>query len=138
MDKTSPFHPLTTQTLTFLYKSGTPLFVTQQNLLETHRVLIGIYKLPRKQVIEKVNQLIISLKISLISPLPTTFISYQELLLNTTHSKIDIFDAYLTATLLDNDIHYLLTFNDRDFRFLSPLVAITPHKLSNSSFNNQT
>ena len=71
LDKTSPFHPLTTQTLTFLYKSGTPLFVTQQNLLETHRVLIGIYKLPRKQVIEKVNQLITSLKISLISPLPT-------------------------------------------------------------------
>ena len=58
----------------------------------------------------------------IIEPLPTTLFSFLTLLDKL--EKPDIFDTFLAATTLDNDINCILTNNPKDFKNIQGLEVL--------------
>lgn len=110
--QSSTYHQEVKGLLSMLLDLHYSLFFTHQNILESERVLEKVYKIPRKQAVQDIEDFIRVFRVRVVSPLPTTLKRYKELL---EYSQKSIFDTYLAATLLDYDIHQLFTFNEKDF-----------------------
>jgi predicted nucleic acid-binding protein len=66
--------------------------------------------------------------LDLISPSPKTYYLTQELIIKYQISSDQIFDAYLTATALDNDVLEIATDNEKDFSLFQEIRVCNPFR----------
>lgn len=126
LDKSSMFYEDTEQLLTQLISQEASLFVTHQNVLEAERILQKLYKVPFSKSYPAIGNFLQAYDFIYLSPLPTTLQTYHQISEENKNKKLDIFDAYLAATLIDNNIHHLLTLNTKDFKGIKKLEAVKP------------
>jgi len=104
---------------------GINFYITQQNLVEIEKVIIGFYRIKKETVIANLERFLSAFNFSVISPLPTTLSYYHKLLLSYS-SKDAFFDFYLAATYLDNQINNFFTVNTKDFLTIKELRVANP------------
>lgn len=111
----------------FLEENIQSLEITHQNILETTRVLTH-QKYPKPMKIKPALTAIqaISNSCRIVSPTQTTYYLWIELINKYELTGNRIFDAYLAATALSNDINTLATDNVVDFRKIKGLKVINP------------
>ncbi|MBU0569656.1 PIN domain-containing protein [Patescibacteria group bacterium] len=125
-NKDSGFYEKSRVLLEYVFKSGTALYLTHQNILETERVLIQTYKFPKKKVMRDIESFLDAFDFTLITPLSTTIYYYHKLLTN--NKPKNIFDLYLAATYLDNGVNQIFTANEKDFVGIPRFKAVNPYK----------
>lgn len=126
-DRQSPYFEKTKAFLKFVNRNKFELYITQQNIIESQRVLIYTYKLPAKNIIADITAFIQAFEIKILSPLPSTLLRFHKLLQQTPQN--DIFDVFLAATYLDNKVDQLFTMNAKDFAYISKFRAVNFHTL---------
>jgi predicted nucleic acid-binding protein len=112
----------------FCKDKNLPLYLTQQNIVETERVLIHMYKVRTSTAIEQIEDIIDAFNINILTPLPNTYMRYHEFLKR--YKNRDIFDLFLAATYIDNGIHDLFTVNTKDFYSIPDFNAVNPLTLT--------
>lgn len=125
LDRKSQFYEMTQKLFEQIVFGKIQPFITQQSILETARVFLVAYKLSPKYVVKLVKPLVRDLKFQVISPLPNTYFHCYELLEKST-VRLDLFDYYLAATMLDNGLSQILTANDKDFAKIPGIKAVNP------------
>ena len=121
--------PKNTQAEDFLQKFVGNFLVAHQNILEALRVLTHP-KFPNPM---QLNSAIAALQsiinaATIISPDHRTYRITAELIKNYTLKSDQIFDAYLVATALVNDVYEIATDNERDFLKIKEIKVINPFK----------
>lgn len=114
----------------FLLQNTGSLEVAHQNIFETLRVLTHPkFPSPMKitNAIEAVESILKGCKV--ISPEYRTHQIALELIKKYDLSADKIFDAYLVATALGNDINMIATDNIKDFKGISEVKVINPFYL---------
>ena len=106
-------------------KKKIQIILTQQNLNEAVQVFVRYYKKSPLEVTKHLSGLIDDLEITIISPQTNTHRHFFDLISKVT-SPIDIFDYYLAATMLDNNINRILTANAKDFSNIPNIEVINP------------
>jgi predicted nucleic acid-binding protein len=109
----------------FNQAKGINFYITQQNLVEIEKVIIGFYRIKKETVITNLERFLSAFNFSIISPLPTTLSYYHKLLLFYP-AKDAFFDLYLVATYLDNQINNFFTVNTKDFLTIKELRVVNP------------
>jgi len=128
LDNKSPYHAVTIELFKQFRKSTRALpIVAQQNILEAENVLVTYYHLEVKKVIYAIEQLLNTFQFEVITPLPTTYLRYH-IITESLRTKTNVYDYFLAATMLDNDIASLITANDKDFVGIEGLSVYNPFK----------
>jgi predicted nucleic acid-binding protein len=107
--------------------------VAQQNLLE----FIAIVTSP-KRVVSPVTlaealracQAYLSF-CSLLTPKPSTYLTFETLAKKLRGARERIFDFYLAATALDNEVSHICTWNTKHLRPIPGLTVVTPSQAIN-------
>lgn len=94
----------------------TNFVIAQQNLIELVSVLCKMYKISIKDALADAKRFAVNFEV--INPMPTTFMTYARLITNA-RNRLHPFDAYLVATMLDNNIKRIITANKKDFQNLN-------------------
>ena len=106
--------------------------VAHQNLLEYLAVVTNPkrveHPLSPEEALKNIDMYISSLNV--ISPKSTTVALLQRLLKAKPVTKGKVFDLYLVATALDNDIAQICTWNTADFEGIPQIEAVTPVQIS--------
>jgi predicted nucleic acid-binding protein len=113
----------------FLQREKERLSVSHQNVFESLRVLTHPKfpsPMPMDQALDAVERIVRVL--DLISPSPRTYYLTQELIMKYRVSSDRIFDAYLTATALDNDVLEIATDNEKDFLVFQEVRVCNPFR----------
>jgi len=126
-DSKSPFHSDTKELFSKIIKQTFTAVVAQQNILEIEAVLIRHYRKNKIEVIAHIEKILNAFRFSVITPQNETYRTYHELL-RKIEAPVDIFDVYLAATMLDNNIRSILTFNIKDFAPIPNIRAVNPFK----------
>lgn len=113
LDADSKFHQSTIALFKELLNHSTPLYTTQNNVIEAHRVLVSLYHVPKKIALENIIEIINSFNIHIVTPLSLTINTYSNFC--QLSKKNDLFDLYFASILVDNHVHNLLTGNIKDF-----------------------
>ena len=121
----SPFHSRTEKLFLKIKSKTLKAVVTQQNILETHKVLIRLYKKTPSESVRALDNLLQGFGISVIHPFSYTIETYHALI-SQASTVSDLFDYYLAATMLDNGINRILTVNTKDFNQIPDIEAINP------------
>ena len=124
INSASPKH---TQAKQFVTGSTDELFVAQQNIFESLRVLTHP-KFPNPMNTQSALAAVSSVinRCELITPdITTSFIS-MELIGKYGIKSNNIFDAYLAATMLTHEIYAIATDNDGDFGIYEAITVINP------------
>lgn len=127
LDKTSRFYEPVFQLFALARDKKIQIILTQQNLSETIQVFVRGYKLQPSKIIKHLNGLINDLEIIVISPQTKTHQHFFDLI-SKVEKPIDIFDYYLAATMLDNNVSQILTANDKDFTKIPGIKAVNPFR----------
>jgi predicted nucleic acid-binding protein len=69
---------------------------------------------------------------SLLTPKPGTYLTFETLAKKSRGSRERIFDFYLAATALDNDLSHVCTWNTKHLRPVTGLTVATPSQIINS------
>lgn len=113
----------------FLQENVGNLVVAQQNILETLRVLTHP-KFPKpmkiKEALIAVEKILEAARI--IHPESETYYILLELIKKYNLGGDKIFDGYLVATALSNNVKVLATDNTKDFQGLTEIKMINPFK----------
>lgn len=122
-NQASPFHKRARELILEAVEGKFEAFLAQQNLVEFCNVLSNKFHISKASI--KKDLLDITSDITIINPLPQTLIIFIDLFEN---SKLisQTFDLYLAATMLDNDIHNIITLNNRDFEGIENISALNP------------
>lgn len=113
----------------FLLKNKKTLYVTHQNIFECLRILThSKYSRPMKidDAIEAVNGICDA--INIIYPQLETHYIALELIKKYGLTSNQIFDAYLVATMLSNEIKEIATDNGKDFSMFKGIKVVKPFK----------
>lgn len=124
INKSSPKYK---QAQKFLKDNQGDLIIAHQNILETIKVLTQpkfSHPMNPKSAIEAVLKIAESCQI--ITPIIGTEFIALELIKNSALSGNRIFDAYLTATALSNNITTIATDNIKDFQKFAEMKVINP------------
>lgn len=113
LDADSKFHESTIALFRELLSHGTPLYTTQNNVVEAHRVLVSFYHVHKKIALENIIEIINSFNIHIVAPSSLTIKTYSNFC--QLSSRNDLFDLYFAAILVDNHVNNLLTGNVKDF-----------------------
>jgi predicted nucleic acid-binding protein len=111
----------------FIQNNAGNLEVAHQNIFETHRVLThSKFPNPMKisEAVEAVENILKACDI--ITPDYKTHRITLELIKKYNISSNQIFDAYLAATAISNDIDKLATDNVKDLQIFSEIIVINP------------
>jgi predicted nucleic acid-binding protein len=73
---------------------------------------------------------------SLLTPKPGTYLTFETLAKKSRGSRERIFDFYLAATALDNDLSHVCTWNTKHLRPVAGLTVATPSQIINSLATN--
>ena len=103
-------------------KNKFPVFISLQNIVELTSVLIKKHKVPKGIALEKIKKLVHSGLFQIISSSPSTEYNFFEIM--NVLPKPDIFDVFLAATMMDNNIYTIITNNQRDFKSIKNLRAV--------------
>lgn len=124
INKTSPKH---VKAQVFLAKNSPKVAIAHQNILESLRVLTHT-KFPKPMKIKDAVDVIFDLTraFNLISPNIQTIYVAQGLIEKYSLKGDKIFDAYLAATALSNDIGIIATDNIKDFKIFEEIKVINP------------
>ncbi len=127
----SPKHKLAKQ---FLEGNIHNLQIAHQNILETLRVLTHTkYANPLKLKDALISIFAITKESQIICPTESTYYITAELIKKHNLAGNRIFDAYLAATAVSNDINTIATDNVKDFTKFKILKVLNPFsKISNS------
>ena len=113
----------------FLKQNYKNLYIAQQNVLETLRVITHSkfpnVLLPIKAV-DKIEKLAVGF--NLITPKAETYLIALDLISKYKISGNRIFDAYLVATMLSNGITRIATDNVKDFAIYRGIEVVNPFK----------
>ena len=115
VDRASPFYQTVTDMLKKAAEDGIELCLAQQNLTEYIAVLTQGYKVSLASAMEDAKAF--AAQFEVISPLPTTLNTFFNLLENAVSHNY-VFDIYLAATMIDNDVRRIITVNEKDFQSL--------------------
>lgn len=111
----------------FIDSNKDNLCIAHQNILESIRVLTHpkfVTPMDPQKASDAVWQ--ISNKLTLISPSNNAILLFRELVNKYKFKDDRIFDAYLVATALVNDISVIATDNVKDFNKISEISVINP------------
>lgn len=113
----------------FLRENSGNLEIAHQNILETIRVLTHQSFSNPMNIKDVVTAIMITSKSSrIISPDQSSYYIALELIENHRLKGNRIFDAYLVATALSNDIKIIATDNVKDFKKFKEIKIINPFK----------
>lgn len=99
--------------------------VAQQNIVESERVLIQVYKQKPTDVLASMEEILTNFGFFIIAPKITTYQQFHGLIQKAS-GKFDFFDYYLVATMLDNKIANIFTANTKDFSMIPSIRAVNP------------
>jgi predicted nucleic acid-binding protein len=119
--------PKNTAAQSFLQKNAGQIVVAHQNILETVRVLTHkkfSHPVSIDSAFQGVDQILAAAEV--ISPNEETFDLMRELIKDQKLSSDQIFDAYLVATSLSNEVRIIATDNVRDFKVFPQIKVINP------------
>jgi predicted nucleic acid-binding protein len=68
----------------------------------------------------------------LVSPKPGTYLTFEALTKQRRAVRERLFDLYLAATAMDNEITQICTWNSKHFKRLAGFKAVTPSELIRS------
>ena len=126
-DIKSPFY-LDSNTLFEQIISGNFEAITaHQNIIEVERVLTKVYKRNLSEIAKLLEDILFNFHFKIIYPISATIKRYHSFLIEV-EKPIDLFDYYLAATMLDNDINRILTLNIKDFSKIPGIEAVNPFK----------
>lgn len=103
--------------------------VAQQNILEVTRVMthpVFENKLTTKSVTKSLKQVTKVMRV--IRPQEETWYVYQELMKKYESEGNRVFDVYLAATMLSNEIKVIATDNEKHFKMIEEIKVINPFK----------
>jgi predicted nucleic acid-binding protein len=112
LDRKSPLHPKAKALLELGLHEGTRLVVAHQNILECIGVLTRGYKVPRGIALREV--IAFTSAFEQIAPFPGTIDTFLSLMRRA--KAVYVFDMYLAATMLDNNVERIITANTKDFQ----------------------
>lgn len=115
LDKKSPHFRTAASFFKACEEKQTRVFAAHQNVLELVRTLISGYGLSHANSQKKARLLVDGEHVRLIHPLSTTLNIYYELAKSGGIKRGNMFDYYLAATVLDNDIFNIVTNDPKDF-----------------------
>lgn len=124
-DRSSPYHTKAAEIIKLALAGEFEAVVAQQNLIEFANVLTSNYKIPASSVSRDIEDILKDFQ--LITPLPKTIHLFLRLIQDL-NVKTYLFDIYLVATMISNDIESLITLNDKDFAEIKGLTVINPYK----------
>lgn len=124
INRSSPKH---VKAQDFLSKNAPKLVVAHQNILESLRVLTHA-KFPNPMKIKEAIDVVFDLTkaFDVTNPNIQTIYVAQRLIEKYSFKGDKIFDAYLTATALSNDIKIIATDNIKDFKIFEEIEVINP------------
>lgn len=127
LDSTSEYHTPIARLFERLKAKQFVGVVAQQNILEAENVLINYYHLEKQMVIKGVENLLDNFRFEIIAPFPITYIRYHTFA-RSSSKKIEVYDYFLAATMLDNEVTQLITANDKDFIGIDEISVYNPFK----------
>lgn len=108
--------------------SGVTTYVTPQILREFFAISTNstIFKKPlsNKQAVNKIKEFLNYFKLA--SETDATLQSLLHLLEKYGTLRQKVHDMNIVATILDNDIHHLMTFNGKDFKDIKEIILTKP------------
>lgn len=122
-NQASPFHKKAKEIVLEAVEGKIEGVLAQQNLIEFCSVFTNQYHIPPDSI--KKDLLDITSDFTIINPLPQTMFVFIDLLENY-KLNLQVFDLYLAATMLDNDIHNIITLNYKDFAGIENISVINP------------
>lgn len=101
------------------------LILSIQNIVETSRICKekALQKIPDEQIIQNIHYLMLGAEIIYYKPQTNA----QAVKISTQY-MVHYFDALIIATMLENDVHEIITENTKDFDKIPNLKAINPFK----------
>lgn len=126
IDSTSPNNQLSTELFKLIKLNLLKAAISQQNILEVENVLIFKYKVSVSETLSIVEKILHSFEFRIIAPLQTTYLLHN-LILKKVSGKV--FDCFLAATMLDNAINKIITFNTKDFKNIPEIKAYDPKEV---------
>ena len=105
------------------------LFLAQQNILETLRVLTHP-KFPNPMTVYNAAKALelLGRQAIIITPVPATYLVFQTLIKKYPHPGNFIFDTYLVATALTAGVRIIATDNERDLGIFKEIKVLNPFK----------
>lgn len=113
--------------------------VAQQNLLEFLAIVTSPKRVASPVDLRealKACQAYLSFS-TLVTPKPSTYLTFEALTRERRAARERLFDLYLAATALDNDVSHICTWNTKHFRGLTALTAATPSEVISSLVEGQ-
>jgi len=126
INSSSPKHKTAQQ---FLQNNVNSLDLAHQNIFESLRVLTHpkfVHPMPIKDALTALNN--IADNCNIIFPDYKTHRIALEIISKYKLSSDQVFDAYLTATALSNDIEIIATDNEKDFKQFEEIKVLNPFK----------
>jgi toxin-antitoxin system PIN domain toxin len=134
LNKSSPYHEEAKQVIDAILKDAIKGYLTPQVLFELFAVITDSKKFPAPLTPASAYPLIetnyLNDKFPLIHPKETTWRKSFDLAKQYQISSQDIFDVTLVATMVDNDIFCIVTYDRTNFQKFSFLEVIHPSKIS--------
>ncbi len=130
INTSSPKHKIGQQ---FLQEKQKTLVLSQQNIFESIRVLTHPkFPSPMKSLdaVDAVGR--IARILNIIAPVYETAFVAMELIKRHGLVADRIFDAYLVATMLTNDITEIATDNEKDLTLFQGITVVNPFKVSDN------
>lgn len=131
-DTSALFHNKAKALLTSAMDGELNMVLAQQNILEFYSVITNPKRvnsvLPVKDALSLVNGYIGDDLFNFIYPLRTTLIRTIYFCNLFSIKKAEIFDAFLAATMLDNDVRTIYTDNEKHFTIFPEIKVVNPFK----------
>lgn len=121
-DGSSVFHQKTIGLFKELLDNHVSIYITQNNIIEVHRVMISFHHIPKVKALNDIFEVVNSFNIHIVTSSPFTMNTYFNLC--KLSKKDDVFDLYFASILIDNNIHSLLTNNTKDFIGLEKEIQV--------------
>ena len=128
LDRTSPFYPIARQILEECIQGSRQGIIAQQNLVECANVLFRDLKKEHSEIMLNLNTIALRCNLIIITPLPTTYFTFLNLCYTLKQRKREMFDVFLSATMLDNGITHIITVNEKDFTGIKGISVYNPFK----------
>ena len=133
-DQSCQFHESSYKILENSISGELTVCISHQNLLEFLAVVTSTKRVKHPLAIHDAIKMITFYQTSfaLISPVPETFITFNQLISKYHTFRERIFDIYLVATALDNGIDHICTWNVKDFSKIKEINVSSPSELLSS------
>ncbi len=113
--------------------------IAQQNLLEFLAIVTSPKRVASPVTLKealKACQSYLSF-CTLVTPKPSTYLTFETLTQEKKVARDRLFDLYLAATALDNNLSHICTWNTKHFGHLPGLTAATPSEIIKSLVKSQ-